>query len=103
MPPCSDRILEIDLERTPTMKLSTRLLVAACLAAGVALPAFAQSASPAGTWKTIDDSTKKEKSLVRIVEAGGVYTGRVEKMLDPETPKDAVCKDCSDDRKDKPI
>jgi uncharacterized protein (DUF2147 family) len=85
------------------MKLPTRLLVAACLAGSVALPAFAQSASPAGTWKTIDDSTKKEKSLVRIVEAGGVYTGRVEKLLDPETPKDAVCKDCSDDRKDKPI
>ena len=28
---------------------------------------------------------------------------RSEKFLDPETPKDAVCKDCSDERKDKPI
>jgi uncharacterized protein (DUF2147 family) len=63
---------------------------------------FAQ-ATPAGLWKTVDDSTKKEKSLVRIVESGGVYTGRVEKVIDPDSPKDAVCKDCTDDRKDQPV
>jgi len=64
--------------------------------------AFAQ-ATPAGLWKTVDDSTRKEKSLVRIVESGGVYTGKVEKIIDPDSPKDAVCKDCTDDRKDKPV
>jgi len=69
------------------------------LAAGVA---WAQ-ASPAGLWKTIDDNTKKEKSLVRIVESGGIYTGRVEKILDTTAPPDAVCKDCTDERKDKPV
>ena len=63
----------------------------------------AQATSPAGLWKTIDDSTKKEKSLVRIVEANGVYTGKVEKIVDPDSPKDAVCKDCTDERKDKPV
>jgi uncharacterized protein (DUF2147 family) len=65
--------------------------------------AAAQATSAAGLWKTVDDKTGKEKSLVRIVEAGGVYTGTVEKFLDPDTAKDAVCKDCTDDRKDKPI
>ncbi|MDQ2926647.1 MAG: DUF2147 domain-containing protein [Pseudomonadota bacterium] len=65
--------------------------------------ALAQSMSPAGLWKTIDDSTKKEKSFVRIVEANGVYTGKVEKLLDPATPPDATCKDCSDERKGQPI
>jgi uncharacterized protein (DUF2147 family) len=65
--------------------------------------ALAQSMTPAGLWKTVDDSTKKEKSLVRIVEANGVYTGKVEKIIDPDAPKDALCKDCSDERKDKPI
>ena len=65
--------------------------------------ALAQSMSPAGLWKTVDDNTKKEKSLVRIVEANGVYTGKVEKIIDPDSPKDAVCKDCSDERKDQPI
>lgn len=65
--------------------------------------AFAQAASPVGLWKTIDDKTQKDKSLVRIVEANGVIMGRVEKIIDPDAPKDAVCKDCSDDRKDKPV
>ena len=40
---------------------------------------------------------------MRIVESGGVYTGKVEKIIDPDAPKDAVCKDCTDDRKDKPV
>lgn len=65
--------------------------------------AFAQAATPAGLWKTVDDNTKKEKSLVRIVETNGVFSGKVEKIIDPDAPKDAVCKDCSDERKDKPI
>jgi|SRR5689334_15375702 len=82
---------------------SSRAFAAACLlAVAAAVPALAQS-SPAGLWKTIDDATRKEKSLVRIVEANGVYTGRVEKLLDPDSPKDATCKECSDDRKDKPV
>ena len=75
------------------------LLLAALLAAG---PALAQL-SPVGLWKTIDDETKKEKSLVRIVESGGVVSGKVEKFLDPDTKPDSVCEKCSDDRKGKPI
>jgi uncharacterized protein (DUF2147 family) len=65
--------------------------------------AAAQAATPAGLWKTVDDKTKKEKSLVRIVEANGVYTGKIEKVIDPDAPKDAVCKDCTDERKDQPV
>ena len=65
--------------------------------------ALAQSMTPVGLWKTVDDNTKKEKSLVRIVETDGVFTGKVEKIIDPDAPKDAVCKDCTDERKDKPI
>ncbi|HEY2559871.1 MAG TPA: DUF2147 domain-containing protein [Caldimonas sp.] len=84
-------------------KLSTRSLAIACLLAGAAVSALAQSATPAGLWKTVDDSTKKEKSLVRITETNGVYTGKVEKIIDPDSPKDATCKDCSDERKDKPV
>ena len=60
-------------------------------------------ATPAGLWKTIDDETKKEKSLIRITETGGVFTGKLEKLLDPAARPDAVCDLCSDDRKDKPI
>ena len=74
--------------------------LALALASGLAA---AQASSPAGLWKTVDDNTKKEKSLVRIVESGGVYTGKVEKVIDPDSPKDATCKDCTDERKDKPV
>lgn len=59
-------------------------------------------ATPAGLWKTVDDDTGKEKSLVRIAEAGGVYTGKVEKLLDPAR-QDARCDKCSDERKDQPV
>ncbi len=60
-------------------------------------------ATPAGLWKTIDDETKVEKSLVRISEAGGVLTGKVEKFLDPKTKADAVCEKCTDERAGKPV
>ena len=60
-------------------------------------------ATPAGLWKTIDDESKKEKSLIRITEAGGVLTGKLEKLLDPTAKPDAVCDLCSDERKDKPV
>ncbi len=59
-------------------------------------------ASPVGLWKTIDDETKTEKSLVRVVEAGGVITGKIEKLLDP-TKQDSTCDKCDGARKDKPI
>ena len=60
-------------------------------------------ATPAGLWKTIDDETKREKSLIRVTETGGVFTGKLEKLLDPEAKADAVCDKCSDERKDKPL
>ena len=64
--------------------------------------AFAQM-SPVGLWKTIDDETKKEKSLVRISDGNGVLSGRIEKLLDPTAKPDDVCDKCSDERKGKPI
>ena len=66
------------------------------------LSAFAQM-SPVGLWKTIDDDSKKEKSLVRIQENNGVYSGTIEKLLDPTRKPDAVCDKCTDERKDKPV
>ena len=63
----------------------------------VAATAFAQS-SPAGLWKTIDDETKQEKSYVRLTEAGGVLTGKIEKIVDP-AKQDSVCDKCDDARK----
>jgi len=82
-----------------------RSLIALALAgAALGLPpgALAQ-ATPAGLWKTIDDDGKTEKSLVRITESNGVFSGRIEKLLDPASDPKAVCDKCSDDRKGKPV
>jgi uncharacterized protein (DUF2147 family) len=81
-------------------KIALATLVAAGALLGP-LTALAQ-ATPAGLWKTIDDETKAEKSLVRVSEGGGVFTAKIEKLLDP-TKQDAKCEKCSDDRKDKPV
>jgi uncharacterized protein (DUF2147 family) len=78
-----------------------KLLITLALAAAAG-SALAQ-ATPVGLWKTIDDESKAEKSLVRISEAGGVLTGRVEKFLDPKTRPDVVCEKCSDERAGKPV
>ena len=59
--------------------------------------------TPVGVWKTIDDATGKEKSLVRITESAGVLSGKVEKGLDPAQPQDSRCDECSDSRKGQPI
>jgi uncharacterized protein (DUF2147 family) len=65
---------------------------------------FAQAQdTPAGLWKTIDDESKQEKSLIRITESGGVFTGKLEKLLDPTMGPERVCDKCSDERKDKPL
>lgn len=76
-------------------------LIAAAVLSLVANLAMAQ-ASPAGLWKTIDDETKVEKSLVRVSDAGGVFSAVIEKLLDP-AKADAKCDKCSDERKDKPV
>lgn len=76
-------------------------MIGALLFALAAAAAHAQ-ATPAGLWKTVDDTTGKEKSLVRIAEAGGVFTGTVEKLLDPAR-QDARCEQCSDERRNQPV
>ena len=69
------------------------------LAAGTA---FAQM-TPVGTWQSIDDKTNEAKSQIRIAESGGTLNGRIEKLLRKEAKQDAVCDECTDDRKGKPL
>lgn len=76
-------------------------LITALSLLGLCTLAMAQ-ATPVGLWKTIDDETKTEKSLVRVTESGGMLTGKIEKLLDP-TKQDAKCEKCTDERKDKPV
>jgi uncharacterized protein (DUF2147 family) len=76
-----------------------KLITIALLASAGA--AFAQ-ATPVGLWRTIDDETKTEKSLVRITETGGSLSGKIEKLMDP-TKQDSKCDKCEGARKDQPI
>ena len=82
-----------------------QLMKAGLIAMMFAMPAaWAQNASPAGTWKTIDDETGKPKSLVRITEENGVLTGKIEKLYRaPSEEQNPLCGKCSDARKDQPI
>ena len=75
----------------------------AALLCTLAAPLALAQATPVGLWKSIDDKTGKESSLVRISESGGVLSGRIEKRLDANAKPDDKCDKCTDDRKDKPI
>jgi uncharacterized protein (DUF2147 family) len=74
-------------------------LLAAFAFAGTAL---AQS-TPVGVWRNIDDKTGEAKAEVRIVDNGGVLSGRIEKRLAKDAKPDAVCDECKDERKGQPI
>lgn len=82
------------------------IAVVAGFAMGVLLSgiSWAQESSPAGVWRTIDDKTKKERSIIRITEANGELQGVVEKIFDqPGDDPAHLCKECKGERKDKPI
>lgn len=59
--------------------------------------------TPVGNWHTIDDKTKEVKSEVQITDSGGVLNGKVTKLLRKDAKQDALCVECTDDRKDKPM
>ena len=79
-----------------------RLRVIASLALAFSASAFAQS-TPVGLWHNIDDKTGEARAAVRIAESGGALSGRIEKLLRKDAKTDAVCSECTDDRKDKPV
>lgn len=69
----------------------------------VSTPLAWADATPAGLWKTIDDTTGKPRSLIRITENNGEYSAVVEKGLRETDTGEAVCDKCSDERKGQKI
>jgi uncharacterized protein (DUF2147 family) len=66
--------------------------------------ASADPMSPVGIWTTVDDSTGKPKSLVRISERNGVLSGTIIKLINPKDGNPSpLCDKCSGAQKDKPI
>lgn len=82
-----------------------KAILGACALVFALAASAADPGSPAGLWKTIDDKTKMPRSLVRIVEANGVYEGRIEQLLNrqPDDDPQNLCRACPGERKDKPL
>ncbi|HYO68373.1 MAG TPA: DUF2147 domain-containing protein [Archangium sp.] len=62
------------------------------------------SASAVGRWTTIDDETKKPKSVVTIYEEGGKLYGKIEKLFrEPNEEQNPLCDKCEGALKNQPI
>ena len=84
-----------------TLALTGRALLATVF---VSLSAVATAQmTPVGQWHSSDEKTGELKSLIIISETGGVLNGHVDKLLRKTADQKAVCKECTDDRKDKPM
>ncbi len=60
--------------------------------------------SPVGYWKTIDDKTKKPRSIVKIWEQDGELRGRIEQLLrEPNEEQDPLCDQCKGEKHNKKI
>lgn len=67
-------------------------------------PVWAQSTSPIGLWKSIDDDTGKPSALIRITEIAGEFRGRIVKIFpDPGEPDNSICNLCEGKLKDQPV
>ena len=64
--------------------------------------ALAQS-TPVGLWRNVDDKTGEAKAEIRITEAAGMLSGKIEKRLLKKPGTGDLCIECGDDRKDQPI
>jgi len=73
------------------------------LATWLGLAAILPAASAMGLWKTVDDTTHKSRSIVRIWEEGGRLKGRIEKVfLRPGESLTDPCLKCPPPFKGKP-
>ncbi|WP_042421418.1 DUF2147 domain-containing protein [Comamonas granuli] len=77
--------------------------LAAIVSIVIAAPSWAQM-TPEGLWRNVDDKTGEAKAEIRIKADGqGVLSGLLERRLTKDAKPDDLCKECSDDRKDKPL
>lgn len=60
------------------------------------------SQSILGKWKTIDDETGKERSIVEIYQVEGKIYAKIVKLLE-KSEENKVCENCKGDNKNKPL
>ncbi|SAL02819.1 lipoprotein [Caballeronia fortuita] len=79
-------------------------VVFGALCATFAASAFAQAATPVGTWQTIDDRSGKAKAIIQIVDDGsGQLSGKVVRGIGEFDQPAKRCTACTDERKDQLI
>lgn len=60
--------------------------------------------SPVGLWRTVDDKSGKERSLVRVTESNGQLQILIEKLFrEPGEEPNPLCDKCPGDKKNKPV
>ncbi|HON23630.1 MAG TPA: DUF2147 domain-containing protein [Syntrophales bacterium] len=80
----------------------TVLMVVAIFFCSVSLALAA--GSPVGKWKTIDDKTKQEKSIVEVYEVNGKIYGRIVQLLqEKDGGKSKLCTKCPGSDQNKPM
>jgi len=63
-----------------------------------------ENGNPVGLWRTIDDKSGKEKSLVRVTESNGQLQITVEKLFrEPGEEPNPLCDKCPGEKKNKPV
>lgn len=85
------------------MKKSIKTVIMLTVLALIGTSVYSQSVT--GKWRTIDDETQKQKSIVEVFIKGGKLYGKILKTWDDDgvTPTNKKCEDCKGALKDKPI
>ena len=85
------------------MKKIQSILGMICI--GILLGGTLAAQSITGQWRTIDDETNKQKSIVEIFIRGGKMYGKILKTWDDDgiTPTNKLCEECKDELFNKPI
>jgi uncharacterized protein (DUF2147 family) len=79
------------------------LRIAFAVLLSLAASSAAAQMTPAGVWRTYSDKDGSVSSEARIVDNGGVLSGKIERVLAATYKPGDKCTKCSDDRKDQPI
>jgi uncharacterized protein (DUF2147 family) len=82
--------------------MRTRILL--LIALGLISTLAAATENPVGLWRTIDDKSGKEKSLVRVSESNGQLQITIEKLFrEPGEEPNPLCDKCPGEKKNKPV
>lgn len=80
-----------------------RLFILFLSLCALCVPRIAQ-AQAIGKWRTIDDETGKERSIVELRQVNGELQGRILHIfLRPDEKPDPLCEACDGDRKNQPV